>query len=150
MDRITVSLDEDSGEVVEENVGDGKLYESKSAFVRECITAYEEFTTLQERVDELKEELATAREQRDTAQSEAEDLRERIDDLETEMEHQEARANDLRRQLKAANSKNERMQSLARYVEDEQRVEQQWREAGLLTKTKWRLFGMPNEDDKTA
>lgn len=105
---------------------------------------------MQERVDELEEELATVREQRDAAQSEAEELREHVEDLEDELEHQEAKADDLRRPLKAGNSKNERMQNLARYVEDERRVEQQWREAGLLRKTKWRLFGMPTEKDTTA
>jgi Arc/MetJ-type ribon-helix-helix transcriptional regulator len=146
MDRITVSLDDGSGEIVEENVGDGTAYESKSAFVRECITEYEHLTSLQTQVAELEEELAAAREQRDSAEAEADDLRDRVEDLEVELEQQEARADDLRRQLKAANGKNERMQELARYVEDERRVEQQWREAGLLTKAKWRLFGMPSEE----
>jgi Arc/MetJ-type ribon-helix-helix transcriptional regulator len=150
MDRVTVSLDEDSGEVVSENVGDGEAYESKSAFVRECIREYEQLTSLQNRVDELENELATVQEERDSAEAEADELRERVDDLETELEQQEARADDLRRQLKAANAKNDRMQELARYVEDERRVEQQWREAGLLTKTKWRLFGMPTEEETTT
>ena len=70
---------------------------------------------------------------------------ERIHELDLRLEQQEARADDLRHQLKTANPKNDRMQELANYVEDERRVEQQWREAGLLTKTKWRLFGMPSE-----
>lgn len=146
MDRITVSLDDESGEIVDENVGDGTAYESKSAFVRECIIEYEHLTSLQNQVADLEEELAAVREQRDSAEAAADDLRDRVEDLEAELEQQEARADDLRRQLKAANAKNDRMQELARYVEDERRVEQQWREAGLLTKTKWRLFGMPTEE----
>lgn len=114
--------------------------------MRECIIEYEHLTSLQNQVADLKEELAAVREQRDSAEAEADALRDRVEDLEAELEQQEARADDLRRQLKPSNVKNDRMQELARYVEDERRVEQQWRETGLLTKTKWRLFGMPTEE----
>ena len=150
MDRVTVSLDEESGEAVTANVGDGSAYESKSAFVRECIRQYEQVESLQQRIDALEDELATTREQRDSAETEAAELRDRVDDLERELEQQEARTDDLRRQLKAANGKNDQMQELANYVEDERRVEQQWREAGLLTKTKWKVFGMPGDEDSST
>jgi hypothetical protein len=69
----------------------------------------------------------------------------RIDELEADIVEREARVEDLRRQLQAANSKDKRVDKLATYVEEERRVEQQWREAGILRKTKWRLFGMPSE-----
>jgi hypothetical protein len=74
----------------------------------------------------------------------------RVDELEAEIDERQARVEDLRRQLQAANSKDKRVDKLATYVEEERRVEQQWREAGILRKTKWRLFGMPSEAQESA
>lgn len=92
-------------EIIDEHVGDGGAYESKSEFVRTCIQHHN-------RVEEL-----------------------------------EARVDDLRQQLQIANAKDDRVDQLATYVEEERRVEQRWREAGMLTKTKWRLFGMPTGEE---
>lgn len=133
MPRFTISVDDDLNEFVEALADEDGPYSSKSKAAAALLA---EARGLREsEYDNLDVLLATA---------------DRVGDLEDELEHQEARADDLRRQLKAANTTNDRMQSLARYVEDERRVEQQWREAGLLTKTKWRLFGMPSESQKSA
>lgn len=78
-------------------------------------------------------------------EQEVSELRQRIDDLENEVEQREARVDDLRRQLQAANAKDERVQELVRYVEEERKAERQWREAGLMKRMKWRLFGISRE-----
>jgi metal-responsive CopG/Arc/MetJ family transcriptional regulator len=127
MPRFSISVDDDLNEFVE-NLADEE-YSSKSKAAAALLTVARELH--ESEYNDLDELLATAN---------------RVDELEAELEHQEARADDLRRQLQAANAKDERVQELAQYVEKEQRVEQQWREAGLLTKTKWRLLGMPSED----
>jgi hypothetical protein len=36
---------------------------------------------------------------------------------------------------------------LVRYVEQERTVEQQWREAGLWTRAKWKIFGMDTDEE---
>jgi Arc/MetJ-type ribon-helix-helix transcriptional regulator len=65
MTRLTISLDDETETIVEENVGDDGDYESKSEFVRNCIQAHTEverlrdrLETREERIDELEEQLA--------------------------------------------------------------------------------------------
>ena len=133
MPRFTISVDDDLNEFVEDLASEDGPYTSKSKAAAALLAEARELH--ESDYDDVDELLATA---------------EQVAELEDELEHQKARADDLRRQLKAANAKNDRMQELANYVEDERRVEQQWREAGLLTKTKWRLFGMPSEAQESA
>lgn len=129
MPRFTISVDDDLNEFVEDLASEDGPYTSKSKAAAALLA---EARALREsEYDDLEELLATT---------------DRVDELEVELEHTEARLDSLRKQLQAANAKDERVQELANYVEDERRVEQQWREAGLLTKTKWRLFGMPSEE----
>jgi Arc/MetJ-type ribon-helix-helix transcriptional regulator len=134
MPRFTISVDDDLNEFVEDLASEDGPYPSKSKAAAELLAEARELR--ESEYDDLEELLAFA---------------DRVDELENELEHQNARADDLRRQLQAANAQNERVKELANYVEEERRVEQEWRAAGLLTKTKWRLFGMPvDEDSSTA
>ena len=133
MPRFTISVDDDLNEFVEDLASEDGPYSSKS---KAAATLLAEARELHEsEYDDLEELFAKA---------------DRVDELEADLEHTEARVEDLRRQLQAANAKDERVQELANYVEDERRVEQQWREAGLLTKTKWKVFGMPGDEDSST
>ena len=133
MPRFTISVDDDLNEFVEDLASEDGPYSSKS---KAAATLLAEARELHEsEYDDLEELFAKA---------------DRVDELEADLEHTEARVEDLRRQLQAANAKDERGQELANYVEDERRVEQQWREAGLLTKTKWKVFGMPGDEDSST
>ena len=76
------------------------------------------------------------------------DLRDRVDDLEAEVEHERARADDLRRQLQAMSQRQDDVDELARYVEEERTVERRRREAGLGKRAKWWLFGMPDDEER--
>lgn len=107
MSRVTVSITDEVEAVIEEKVGDGGEYDSKSEFVRECIQQYE-------------------------------DRNERVAELEQEVER-------LRNEKQTLIEQREENQALVRYVEDERRVEQQWRETPMWTRVKWRVFGMPSE-----
>jgi len=71
-------------------------------------------------------------------EAEVDELREEVDELQTEVER-------LRNEKQLVLEEREEKQKLARYVEEERRVEQQWREAGLATRMKWRLLGMPSD-----
>jgi DNA repair exonuclease SbcCD ATPase subunit len=133
MPRFTISVDDGLNEFVENLADEDGPHSSKS-----------------------KAAAALLAEARELHESEYDDLEElfvkadRVDELEADLEHTEARVEDLRRQLQAANAKDEQVQELATYIEDERRVEQQWREAGLLTKTKWKVFGMPGDEDSST
>jgi Arc/MetJ-type ribon-helix-helix transcriptional regulator len=126
MSRITVSLDEQSKQVIEERAGEDGAYDSKSAVVRDCVKEYE-------RVEELEEELEAVREQCEQLRKRAE----RVEELETEIER-------VRREKRQLLQEREEKAQLAQYVEDERRVEQKWREAPLWTRVKWRIVGMPS------
>lgn len=67
-------------------------------------------------------------------------------DHEQDIEQLEARLDDLRRQLREANRRNDEVGELVEYVEDQRSMERQYREAGLLTRAKWKLTGMPSEE----
>lgn len=76
----------------------------------------------------------------DDLQAEYEELKSEYEELETDLE----RARRERRQLL---EQREEHQELARYVEDERTIEQRWREASLATRLRWRLTGMPSDDE---
>ncbi len=73
-------------------------------------------------------------------QAEYEELNTTCEELETELE----RARRERRQLL---EQREEHQELARYVQDERTAEQRWRQASLATRIRWRLTGMPSDDE---
>jgi Arc/MetJ-type ribon-helix-helix transcriptional regulator len=139
MPRITVTISDALDEHLEEQSGDGEEFGSKSEVMRHLAEHGREAAELRDRVDELESELADAREQRDELQERAD----RVEDLETELERVK---NEKRLLLEQREEKKE----LVRYVERERDVEERWRKAGVLTKTKWKLFGMPDEDSSTA
>lgn len=68
------------------------------------------------------------------------------DDLEAELGATEARLKDLRRQLAEVRSHEDNVQELVEYVQEERSAEQRWREAGVLTRAKWRIVGMPSDE----
>jgi metal-responsive CopG/Arc/MetJ family transcriptional regulator len=72
-------------------------------------------------------------------QQEYEDLRTEYEDLETELER-------VKNEKRLILEDREEKQELVKYVEDERTAEQKWREAGLGTKLKWKVFGMDNDD----
>ena len=105
------------------------------------------------RVPSLLEQLAE--EEHDGVRSRAvEDLLEkglRFDDvvekLERNLEHERARADDLQRQMKELQQREEDVGEIVEYVQEERSAEQRWRQAGLVTRAKWTVFGMDVDDD---
>lgn len=102
-----------------------------------------------ERLDELQDEhdvdsrsaaLRRLFAEYEELQAEYEDLMSEYEELQTELE----RARRERRQLL---EQREEHQELARYVEDERTAEQRWRQASLTTRIRWKLTGMPSDDE---
>ncbi|TQQ80005.1 hypothetical protein EGH24_11060 [Halonotius terrestris] len=81
-------------------------------------------------------------ERADSLESEAERLRERIEELEEERDR-------LKTEKRRVLEQHEETTELLQYVEQERAAEQQWREAGLLTRAKWRVVGMPTPESNT-
>lgn len=93
-------------------------------------------------VDREAEEAGTSRSEylRDVVESrnehgeEAERLREEVDELRTEVER-------LRREKRQILSEREEKKELARYVEEERRLERERRSANVVERARWFLFG---------
>jgi len=77
----------------------------------------------------------------DESEAELERLRDEVADLERDVER-------LQNEKQLILQEREEKAELAAYVEEERSVEQQWRQAGLGTKLKWRVFGMPEDGDE--
>lgn len=71
--------------------------------------------------------------------AEREELQNQIEELEAELERVNAEKQELLTQR-------EETDKLLAYVEQEREAEQLRRQAGLLTRTKWRVLGMPTGD----
>lgn len=126
MEQITLRIQEDTLESLEDEAAEHGI--SRSEHVRDVLESRNEHGA-------------------NTGEHEAntDELREEIHELEQELERREALLEDLRSQLKVANSKDERVDELAKYAEHERTQSQRWREAGLGTRMKWKLFGMPED-----
>ena len=67
---------------------------------------------------------------------------------EAEIERLRAEVERLQKEKRLILEDREEKQELVRYVEDERSAEQRWRAAGLGTRLKWRVFGMPEDADE--
>ena len=119
MGRITFTAESQHEDIVESIQSEDGV-ESQSEAVRECITRYAD---LQQRVANLQQDL---------------------EDAETETDR-------LQRELAATNRRVDEHQELVAYVEDERRMQRQREErermketAGVLTRAKWWVTGMPD------
>lgn len=79
--------------------------------------------------------------------AEYEQLQERCEELNTTCEELETELERARRERRQLLEQREEHQELARYVEDERTAEQRWRQASLTTRIRWRLTGMPSDDE---
>jgi Arc/MetJ-type ribon-helix-helix transcriptional regulator len=134
MPRITVTIPDALDEYLEEESGDDGEFDSKSEVMRSLAERGRDAEGFQERIDDLEEELESVCEHRDRLQGTAdkvEDLKQKVERLENEK--------------RLILEQREEKQELARYVEDERETQQQWREAPLWTRVKWRVVGMPAE-----
>ena len=68
------------------------------------------------------------------------DLQQEIDDLEQEIER-------LKNEKQTIVQQREENKQLVKYVEQEKDIQQRFREAGLLGKMKYTLFGMDSDDE---
>ena len=131
MERLTVTLDEEDVHRLKGRVRNGEA-SSKSEALRQIIHGYEELHT------------------------EYEDLHTEYDELHTECERLRARRDDLRRQLKERGAVEETTETLVERTNRHEDVltefveqEREKRQAGVVTRAKWWLFGQDDGQDDT-
>lgn len=102
-----------------------------------------------ERLDELQDEHDVDSRSAALRQlfQEYEELQKEYEDLMSEYEGAQTELERTRRERRQLLEQREQHQELARYVEDERTTEQRWREASLATRIRWRLTGMPPDDE---
>jgi metal-responsive CopG/Arc/MetJ family transcriptional regulator len=124
--RTSVSLNDELASYVGEvssSAGENNAEAIREA-IRHAKAQDERIAELEATIDELRDEL-------DTTQNELDDCQQQVERLQNE-----------KRLILA---ERDEKQQLVKYVEQERTVEQRWREAGLTTQIKWRLFGMPSD-----
>lgn len=82
------------------------------------------------------------------ARHETDVLHEHIEDLQAEIDELETERDRLQRQLTATNQRVEEHQELVEYVEEERSLSKRRAHAGVLTRAKWWLTGMPEDGDE--
>lgn len=135
MEQITVRL---STEVIEEldRIAE-ESDRSRAEVIRDELNPGEDA----DEVERLRNELAATRDEYETEIKELKaEYESEIEDLKNENER-------LQRQLIATNKRVEEHTDLVRTVERQQSLAERKARAGLLTKTKWALFGMSDEDE---
>ena len=171
MEQITLRIREDTLESIDSEATEHD--KSRSEHMRDMLESHTEHgdpEELRQRVTELEGDLADVQAERDRLEAERDDLadevadleaelsdrpdadtvaelRDRIDDLQGEINSLEARNTDLTNQLAEANTRIDAANDLVEYVDDERSAQQRWREAGLLGKAKYTVFGMPTDDE---
>jgi Arc/MetJ-type ribon-helix-helix transcriptional regulator len=126
MPRLTVTITDEQSDLLDELSGDGGEYESKSAAVRDFIQAGEQRQELHEEIAQLRERLES-REQR-------------IDDLEDQL----ARRSQLEEKIEGLPDK---VRDTETYRDRKERMIDR---AGLATRLKWKVTGVPVEDETDA
>ena len=72
MGRLSVSLNDEQLDWIDEKVEDGDAYESKSALVRECVRRYEKVDELEATVSDLRRQLQAANRENENVEELAE------------------------------------------------------------------------------
>ena len=127
MEQITVRIPSDTLDDLEAEASEHDR--SRSEHVRNVIDSRNDPDADVERLREQVAELEATRDE----------LQETIDDLETDVDR-------LQNEKRLILEDREEKQDLVRYVEEERNEQQRWRQAGLATRLKWRLTGMPGDD----
>jgi chromosome segregation ATPase len=148
MEQITLRIPENTLESIDSEAGEhGK---SRSEHIRDIL----ESRTEHDDPGELHDRIADLEAERDELADEVEALKEQLDDreaeiadLQAEAESLEARNTDLTNQLAEANTRIDAANDLVEYAKSERSAQERWREAGLLGKAKYSLFGMPTDDE---
>lgn len=70
-----------------------------------------------------------------------------VEQLESELDHAEAQIEELRSKLVATTERVEASNELVKVVEEEQSLQKQRAQAGILTRARWWLTGMPTENN---
>ena len=141
MEQITLRIQSDVLESIDSEAVEHGI--SRSEHIRNILETrnkHGDAKQLRQRVDDLDAE-------RDQLVDEVEQLETTITELEAEIETLEARNTDLTNQLAEANRRIDAANELVRYVDDERSAQQRWREAGLLGKMKYTVFGMPGGNE---
>lgn len=126
MPRLTITIDDEQSDLLDDLTGEGAEYDSKSAAVRDFIQAGRERRELQTEIDTLRDRL-DAREQR-------------IDELESQLRKRsniEEKIEDLPDKIRGNETYNERRQ-------------RKLDRATPIQRLKWRITGVPIDETDAA
>lgn len=155
MEQITLRVQENTLESVESDATEHD--KTRSEHIRDILESHtehgdpeelaERITDLHDRIGEKDSRIEDLEAERDRLADTVDTLEEEIADLESEVESLEARNTDLTNQLAEANTRIDAAGELVEYVETERSAQERYREAGILGKVKYTVFGMDTDEN---
>lgn len=144
MKTVTVRFAEEYAETLDDEAEKAGL--SRAEYLRELIDQGREAPAIRDELDETRTELQKMSDELDTIRDELDETKDELAAVEGERDAAQARADNLRDQLAATNRRVDQHQDLVRTVERQQSLAERKASAGVLTRAKWWLVGMGDEE----
>lgn len=145
MQRVTLTLDEQSEEILEE-LQESEDLDSRSEAARVALGRISELRAELEALEAQYEEDKREYEQRITELTE--EYEEEISELDTEVKHARAKRDELREKLTATAQSVEASNELVEKVERNQTIQEKRAQAGFVTRLKYWWGGMEIEEER--
>lgn len=149
MEPITLRLEEDTLERVEDEADEEGL--KRAEYLREIVANRNEHEEIrreyEEKLSEYEEKLERLRAEYESELNAIEaEYQERIDDLKSEIDDLEMEIQRVHREKRQILEQREEHTELVKQVEQERSLAERKAQAGILTRTKWLITGMPAEE----
>ena len=140
MKRITVSLEQKQLDTLNE-IQEEENISSRSESLRRFFRKYERFESLEQKYESSMQEYEDTVDMiKDRHQKEISELESEIDELKDNLALE-------RQKTKQVLSQRDENKELVRYVQQERTQEQRWREASIMKRLKWKVFGIDSTEN---
>ena len=140
MKRITVSLEQKQLDTLNE-IQEEENISSRSESLRRFFRKYERFESLEQKYE------SSMQEYEDTVDMIKDRHQKGISELESEIDELKDNLALERQKTKQVLSQRDENKELVRYVQQERTQEQRWREASIMKRLKWKVFGIDSTEN---
>lgn len=145
MPNVSVRIDDERRDELDDLADDAGL--SRAEYIRDALSVREDYYEHQSKIAEFREKYEQLQSEYEILQNEHVDLREEYDELQAEYDEVTQELDRVRREKRQILAQREENTELVKYVEDERSLSRRKAEAGLVTRAKWVVWGMPSDDE---
>lgn len=144
MPNVSVRIDDERREKLDALADNAGL--SRAAYIRDALDIREEYDELRQEHGELRGDYEQLQSEYEALQEEYTELHEELDEYEDRIEDLERENERLRREKRLVLEQREEHTDLVKTVERQQSLAERKASAGVLTRAKWWLVGMADEE----